>query len=329
MVAHSFAAVTGRRGGLPTVSILAIGTLIYTVGTMKSLVSVVIPCYNQGRYLDEAIASTIDQDYPAIEVIVVDDGSTDETPEVAARWVHRITYLRQPNAGVSAARNRGVRAARGEVIALLDSDDILLPHAVTRRIAILDRRPDVGFVCGEAILFDQAGESGLKSSQSGQPRHVNGFRWETVEYCATISTVMMRRRAFDAANGFDESLAYAEDWLLWVQLSRLIEMVYLPEPVARYRLHPASATMDVARMNTINRQAAAKAVESSHFPEYPANFRAKLLYYRFATAWRLEPKTTALGFLVRAFATDPLQVTYGLRVIKQGLTNTLARRRRA
>jgi glycosyltransferase involved in cell wall biosynthesis len=109
-------------------------------------VSVIIPCYNQGHFLAEAIQSVLDQDYPSKEIIVVNDGSTDETRLVAARFDKFITYIEQPNLGAASARNAGIRRAKGEYIAFLDADDVCLPGRLSLEADILEQQPEVGLV---------------------------------------------------------------------------------------------------------------------------------------------------------------------------------------
>jgi len=106
---------------------------------MATFVSVIIPCYNQARFLAEAIQSALDQDYPNKEVIVVNDGSPDNTREVAAAFGDRIIYIEQPNNGAAGARNAGIRASKGEYIAFLDADDVCLPGRLALQAAILDQ----------------------------------------------------------------------------------------------------------------------------------------------------------------------------------------------
>lgn len=297
---------------------------------MNPRVSVIIPCYNQARFLAEAIQSTLDQDYPAKEVIVVNDGSPDNTREVAAAFDERIIYIEQPNSGAAGARNTGIRASHGEYIAFLDADDVCLPGRLAQQAAILDQHPEIGLVATDAYLVDSAGHHlGLKSALSGTPRHADDFRWETVEYCATTSTVMARRQCFETCGYFEESVgehsAGGEDWLAWVRISHDFPMVYLSTPTIKYRLHEINVTRFPESISRKNRLACHLAITWERFPTYPAHFRAKLLFYRFATAWRVEPKREALGYFLRALATDPTQLPYGLRVTRQGLTNTLRR----
>ncbi len=289
-------------------------------------ISVVIPCYNQAHFLAEAIQSALDQDVPNLEVIVINDGSPDHTREVAAQFGDRIVYIEQENQGLSGARNTGIRAAQGAYIALLDSDDAYLPGALTTLAALLTSHTNVGLVCSDAWLFDGRKDFGRKSLWSGRPRNPANFRWETVEYCATPSTTLVRREVFDRVGLFDVHLKNAaEDWLMWVQIARYYDMAYIDRPLVRYRIHERNATQNPERIHRGNRYAVAQVVASPYFPDYPAHFRAKLLYYRFATAWRTEAKHQALGYLLRALATDPRQVPYGLRVLAQGVRNTLRR----
>jgi glycosyltransferase involved in cell wall biosynthesis len=292
-------------------------------------VSVIIPCYNQGRFLAEALQSVLDQDYPDKEIIIVNDGSTDETRQVAARFEKFITYIEQPNLGAASARNAGIRRAQGEYIAFLDADDVCLPGRLSLEVDILEQRPEVGLVATDAYLIDSSGKIlGLKSTISGAPKHPEDFRWETVEYCATTSTVMVRRKCFDLCGYFDERFkgGGGEDWLAWVKIAHEFSMVYLNTPTVGYRLHSWNVTRDSEFINQQNRLACNLAITWEHFPTYPAHFRSKLLFYRFATAWRVEPKTVALSYFLRALITDPTQLLYGLKVIRQGLANTLRRR---
>lgn len=291
-------------------------------------ISVIIPCYNQGRFLAEAIQSVVAQDYPDKEIIVVNDGSTDNTREVAASFGDQILYLEQPNRGAASARNAGIRASRGEYIAFLDADDVCLPGRLAREAEILDRRPEVGLVASDAYLINTAGEIlGLKSRISGAPRHPENFQWETVDYCATTSTVMVRRECFEKSGYFDERFRKGggEDWLAWVRIACDFSMVYLKEPTIGYRIHSSNVTQDLEFINQQNRLAAHLAVTWERFAEYPPHFRAKLLFYRFATAWRVEPRAVALWYFWTALITDPTQLPFGLKVIRRGLRNNLRR----
>jgi len=291
---------------------------------MSSLVSIIIPCYNQGQFLAEAIQSVLNQDYQEKEIVVVNDGSLDNTREVAQAFGDSIRYVEQTNKGLPSARNAGIRIARGEYIAFLDSDDQYLPHTLSTAVSFLDLYSDTAMVCGDAFLLKDNEIMGLKSTKSRRPRNPVNFRWETVEYYATPSTVVLRNSCFAKVGLFDENLTIgAEDWLMWVQLSLYFNMCYIDKPLIYYRLHDSNVTLDKERMDTANRYAVNLIVNAPYFNDYPANFRAKLLFYRFATAWSVETKRAAIRYFLRALKTDPTQFPYGLRVFYRGLSNTL------
>lgn len=293
-----------------------------------TLVSVVIPCYNQAQFLAEAVESVLSQDYPDKEIIVVNDGSPDNTRSVAAQFGNLIKYIEKENGGLSSARNTGIRAAKGDFVALLDCDDVCLDGRLKLQADYLIQHSDVGMVVSDALHFDGKQTSNLRSSTSGKPGNHSDFRWETAEYCMTPSTAMIRRSCFDAVGYFDERLRRAaEDWLFAVRLAVQYPMAYVDKPLILYRIHPESATANPDLVNYENRKASAYAIAWSRFPEYPAHFRAKLLYYRFATAWHSEPKHIAMRFFARALLTDPSQIPFGLHILRLGIMNAVNRRR--
>lgn len=294
---------------------------------MSQRISIVIPTYKHGRMLAEAIKSVLDQDYPAKEIIVVNDGSPDNTRDIAAAFSNSIVYIEQENKGVSGARNTGIRAAHGHYIALLDGDDLLLPGSLSKRVSFLNTHPDTAIVCGDALMLGEEGVIGRLSTRAGKPKHPNNFRWDTVEYCPLPSTSMFRRVCFEKVGLFDENIkgAGSEDWLLFIQMSLYFNMAFIDEPLALWRVQGQNTSLNIELLKANNRYAIAQVVAAPYFNQYPAHFRAKLLYFRFATAWRVEPKTVALSYFLRALRTDPTQLLYGLRVIRQGLSNTLRR----
>jgi len=300
--------------------------------TVPTKISVVIPCYNQGQYLADAVNSALSQDYPDKEIIVVNDGSLDHTASVATSFGNRILYIEQPNGGAAKARNSGIQAASGEYIAFLDADDICLPGRLQLQVVILDSSPAIGLVATDAYLINaESCQIGLKSSLSGTPRNSANFRWNTVEYCATTSTVMVRRQCFDVVGLFEESSVVhsaGEDWLQWVRIAHDFDMRYIDQVTIGYRIHGMNLTNDSMKINQGNRIASQLAIASSLFPTYPAHFRAKLLFYRFATAWHTESKSTASRYFLSAVKTDPYTLPYGLKVLRQGILNTIRRLRK-
>lgn len=206
-----------------------------------STVSVIIPAYNQGHYLVQAIESVLSQRYRDLEVIVVDDGSTDDTAEVANSFSDpRISYFYQENRGLSAARNTGIRLASGRFITYLDSDDLFLPKKVELLVDKLEQEPDLGFVAGQAIPIDERGNRvGMKFDKCiseeghhlllGNPYHVG--------------SVMLLSSWQRKVGYFDESLRSYEDWDMWLRLVRAgCVFGWVDQPVSLYRFHTDQMT---------------------------------------------------------------------------------------
>jgi hypothetical protein len=210
------------------------------------LVSVVIPCYNQAHFLADAIASTLAQVYRPLEVVVVDDGATDNTFEVAASYAE-VHCLRQANHGIAAARNAGLAASRGDYIVFLDADDRLLPGALEVGALALDAHPEAAFVVGrhQRIAVD-----GSPLPVTPRPRVERDHYASLVRRCwiAMPATAMYRRSVLEAAGAFDATLPCAEDYDLYLRLARRFPFVDHHAEVAEYRQHPGTISRNAARM---------------------------------------------------------------------------------
>jgi glycosyltransferase involved in cell wall biosynthesis len=184
-------------------------------------VSVVIPAYNMARYLGDALASVFAQTQPPHEVIVVDDGSTDDIARVVRQWADRIRYIRQEHAGVSAARNAGIRASVGEYIALLDADDLWAPEKLAEQVPLLIQDSGLGLVCSDFAV--QAPDGTLRPSyfQTSEPKWVDGDVFDRVlEGCSIPpSTVVLRRRTVEQVGEFDTTLTVGEDLHLFLRIA--------------------------------------------------------------------------------------------------------------
>ena len=214
----------------------------------KPLVSVVIPAYNAERFLGEAIESVLAQTWEPLETIVVDDGSTDGTAEVA-RSYEGVEVIVQENAGPSAARNRGFAAGGGEIVAFHDADDLMTPDKLAVQVGRLLDDPSVGCVLAEQELLVEPGAE--------LPFWVAGSKVETVmpprppeladEPFVHPMSMVLRRATFEQVGGFDESMPTAEDfdWMLRAA-EEGIEIARLSEVLLRRRVHPDSLTQDAA-----------------------------------------------------------------------------------
>lgn len=195
------------------------------------LVSIVIANYNYGRFLDESISSALGQTYQNVEVIVVDDGSSDDSVAVAKKYPVRV--IEQLNSGVARARNRGALEARGELVVFLDADDILALDYVERCYALLKNAPaNVAYVYTEAERFGlQTGPLGTRPFD-GRALFMGNF---------VPVTTLLRKRVFDEAGGFDATWPAYEDYELWARLyTRGYSGVFLDAPMFRYRFHGRS-----------------------------------------------------------------------------------------
>lgn len=210
------------------------------------LVSIIIACYNQAHFLGEAIESALAQTYAKREIVVVDDGSTDNTAEVARRHPG-LHYIYQENAGPSAARNAGVGNSRGEYLVFLDADDRLLPDALKIGVGSLRQHSDCAFVSGFCRLVVA---DGSLLSQPEQPCIETDHYLELLRrnYIWCPASVMYRRNAFEAVHGFNESLGRGEDYDLFLRISRNYPVFCHKEFVADYRLHRATRSADYSLM---------------------------------------------------------------------------------
>jgi glycosyltransferase involved in cell wall biosynthesis len=183
----------------------------------KPLVTVIIPTYNRDWIVKEAIDSVLEQDFNDYELIVVDDGSDDNTPAILRAYGNKITVLQQPNKGVSAARNRGIAAASGRLIAFLDSDDLWLPRKLSAQVKFFKDHPDA--------VINQTQERWIRSGVPLNPkkRHhkFSGMIFErSLALClVSPSAVMIKKSLFGTVGIFDEHLPACEDYDLWLRIS--------------------------------------------------------------------------------------------------------------
>jgi glycosyltransferase involved in cell wall biosynthesis len=197
---------------------------------MPPLVSVIIPTYNRAGLVTEAVASVLGQTFRDFELLVVDDGSSDGTAAALARFGDRLAVLRSPSRrGVSAARNAGIAAARGQWLAFLDSDDLWLPDKLAKQTAYLAQHPEILLCQTEEIWVRR----GVRVNPPDSHRKVGGNIFlKSLERClVSPSAVMLHRRLLEEHGGFDENLPAAEDYDLWLRLGWRYEVGLLPEPL--------------------------------------------------------------------------------------------------
>jgi len=221
-----------------------------TFDTNPPLVSVVIPCYDQAHFRSEAIESVLAQTYPHFEVVVVDDGSNDNTAAVVNRYPG-IRYFRQENQGLAAARNAGLRQTMGEYLVFLDSDDRLLPSALEAGLRCFRGNPACGFVYGHCqfIAFDGASMRGLPPPVVKVDFYLELLRGMPI---LAPASVMYRREVFESVGGFNVALSPAADYKMYYDIARRFPVSCHGEKIVEYRKHGTSMTRDSLRMLRAN-----------------------------------------------------------------------------
>ncbi len=277
-------------------------------------VSVIIPAYNQAQYLGDAIQSVLDQSYNDYEIIVIDDGSTDSTPAVAAQFSEQIRYIRQENQGLAGARNTGIRAARGKLIGLLDSDDQWLPTFLETMVSLAEAHPQAAVYYCDAQCMDADGNTLPQTlGASTTPVDTPEAMYQTLLRANFIipSATVLRQSVIAGVGLFDQQLRSCEDWDLWLRILPDYEFIGSPEHLLRYRIHGSSLSTNVDGM-----QYAVRAVIEKHFGPDDENYanwptekrRAYGGVYRYHALTFVQRQnnwTAAAPWLQKALRADP------------------------
>ena len=214
------------------------------------VVSVIIPTYNRAAYIAEAIRSVQAQTFRGVEIIVADDGSTDNTAEVIAGFGDVVTYITLPHQGLPAAtRNAGLRAARGEFVAFLDSDDLFLPNKLALQLAVFETHPEAGLVYSNGHFFRDYPNQPTGYVLDGLPTpSVDVFPELVRGNFLAPPAVLVRRVCMDTVGLFDERPDFfaVEDYDLWLRIAAQFPVIYAPGNVAAIRRHQQSISRDVA-----------------------------------------------------------------------------------
>ncbi|MEJ2098345.1 MAG: glycosyltransferase family A protein [Desulfobacterales bacterium] len=226
----------------------------------RPLVSVIIPTYNRGWIVQEAIDSVLNQDFADYELIVVDDGSTDDTPMILSGYGQAVTVLHQSNKGVSAARNHGIAAASGQLIAFLDSDDLWLPGKLSHQVKFFKDNP--------SAVINQTQERWIRNGARVNPkaRHhkFSGMIFEhSLALClVSPSAVMIKKALFDHVGFFDEQLPACEDYDLWLRISCRYPVHLIETPLIIKRGGHADQLSKAAGLDKYRIQSLVKIIES-------------------------------------------------------------------
>ena len=201
------------------------------------LVTVITPTYNRADFLPQAIDGVLAQTYGNFELIVVDDGSTDNTPDILSDYAKRddrVRTFRQDNQGQSIARNKAIQEARGEFICFLDSDNHWPDHKLEQQVDLFRENPDVDVIYGDIVTVD---ESDTELSRKNMSRYSGNIaRWMLRDNCVSMNTAMAKRRCFDEMGGMSGERRVADDYDLWLRFSARYKFLYVPEYWAYYRV---------------------------------------------------------------------------------------------
>jgi glycosyltransferase involved in cell wall biosynthesis len=228
------------------------GPAVRASNNIPPLVSVIIPAYNNVGYLEDAVDSVFGQTYPAMECIVIDDGSTDHTAQIIEKVSKKYPSLktaRKVNGGPSSARNMGLRMCSGDFVSFLDHDDVLLPDKISRQVDFLNAHPDVGLVHSDYLVVSKELHP-LAVFAAEMPRGMDPLDALCYRNWFNPLVALVRRSLIDKIGDFDAELDGAEDWDYWIRCAKATRISYLAGPVALYRQHGGQMSRNYYRMKS-------------------------------------------------------------------------------
>jgi glycosyltransferase involved in cell wall biosynthesis len=246
----------------------------------NSLVSIIIPNYNHARFVSDAINSVMKQDYQNVEIIVVDDGSTDNSRKVIGQFGDQVKYIyHQKNAGLSVARNTGIHASNGVFIGVLDADDMYEPAFISTLVASLEANPDAdGIYCGYRFVDQE---------NNPLPQIENRSVPSDELYTSLLDgnffvpeSIFLRRYVYDDVGLFDEALRACEDWDVWLRVTKKYRIIHVPEILTRHRILAGSMSTDPLRMLTSR-----LAVLKKHIGEEPFVEGSSIIHRAYGRAY--------------------------------------------
>jgi glycosyltransferase involved in cell wall biosynthesis len=273
-------------------------------------VSVIVPTYNRADLLAKALTSALAQTQLPDEILVVDDGSSDSTPELLATYGPPVIAIRQENRGVSAARNLAIDRATGDIVMFLDSDDLLLPKCVERIAEEFESHPEVGVIYPDMEIIDGQGNRLGAYSQVARGRRDGDLLGELACQCIlNMTSGAVRRTALQDVR-FDETLSCAEDYKFWCQLAAHFPFFYINERLACYRYHGAQATtLRVRRMLEDAIRVQRGVMNMPEFARVSRRDRARALTTHGVKHALCDRTSEARLYFWKAIETDPLYIT--------------------
>jgi glycosyltransferase involved in cell wall biosynthesis len=243
------------------------------------MVSAVVTTYNYARFLPDALHSVLAQSYPNLEIVVIDDGSTDDTADVVQRYAERgVGYMNRPHGGAGHARNAGLEATSAPLVAFLDADDAWLPDRVAAGVDHLARHPEIALAAGHAFACDErlVPTAVVPAATCATGRMLEPLLVDNV--VLNPSSVLVRRSALEAAGGFSE-IPFGEDWDTWIEIARRFPIGFIGRPLALVRRHSGSVSPARGRV----RVDANRAIVERHLRAYRPAWKRPVIRRRAAS----------------------------------------------
>ncbi|MCA9408166.1 MAG: glycosyltransferase family 2 protein [Candidatus Omnitrophica bacterium] len=279
------------------------------------LVSIIIPTYNHGRFICDAVDSVLAQTYNPMEIIVVDDGSTDNTQQQLKKYRNTIINIHKANQGLSAARNTGLQHAKGKIIAILDADDMWYPQKLDQQVQKMLSNQNIGLVgCGRSYV-DEYGvlTGGAKKKTYRSKREFLSELYLKNAVGTGGSGAIILKDCFDKVGGFDETLRSAEDWDMWLRVSAVWDVDFVEEELVKIRVleNSMSSPAHAARMLENELKMLNKNFHNGVIPVNPL-LKRKILSYRYFSAARAykqaQNRQEVRKFMRKAIGENPLCV---------------------
>ena len=271
-----------------------------------SLVSVVIPTFNRRDYITTALDSVLAQTYKDYEIVIIDDGSSDDTKEVLKPYQDDIRYFYQENRGISGARNRGIRESRGDYIALLDSDDYWLPEKLKCQTDRIKEEPECGMVATRCSSIAPDGTFRKKNRPGKSGWILNDiFKANFIR----TSSALITRKCFDTVGLFDESLPEGEEYDLWLRIAKQYPIVFINEPLTVYTDNPHGVSTDslagrLIRLKVLEKEYLRKSIPSQLYKKR----MSRNYHYVGRHYLRRGKKSEGKQYLRQALSLDPLNI---------------------
>ena len=270
-------------------------------------VSVIMPCYNHGRFVAESVRSILGHTHKEFELIIVDDFSLDDSRQVLSALAgqdQRIkVVLHETNQGASKSRNDGLAIAKGDFICFCDADDLWMAEKLSAQLKMLEQNKQYDVAYCDAIIIDENGVvTGRRfSGMFPPPQNPTGqlFRQLCLRNFINMQTVMMRRKCLQPGANFDGNIKWVEDWWYWIQLSKKHLFVYSEQPLAEYRVHSRSTNLTQRQGYQVNRfKVFRRALKG--YPDLSPEVRSQIWYHMAVCLFHLRKPALARRFLLQA-----------------------------